>query len=370
MTTLPFPRPATFDAPPVLRQFIAVPAHDTVIGSTLEELDLLKQFYAGAYNEDYDLKRHLERETPRHQARVSAFELAATPLTVQTLVEFLEDTAYHGGESHRTRAEREGLKSQWHAPVGEKKRSEYFAIDPTTPDASWLLHPVSCLDWAEALHVCHWMSAKAGLIDPHRPGERLEDMQALFAAAPRPEESRPDGTPPPSAPHRAWPGYRLPTSAEWEAASRFAPGHTPPVNPSPWWWGDNLHDGDGRCNAADYTSKRRFRGWVTCPWEGTHIYTAPVATRPATPAGFFDMAGNIWEWCLDTFHPGFYADGPKADPLCLWSLPGLPPAEAPRIARGGGWHNLPANIRQASRRVHEPDRIRCNLGLRPARTLP
>jgi len=353
----------SFPAALPIPRCVEFPELHSVIGSSDEELAWLVGYYRATYNEDYSLAKHRAHEQPRHRVTVAPFALGVTPVTNGEFLAFVGDTAYHGGAPYRTRAEREGLKGNWRAPVGATKRLEFFAL-ASDDDATWLRHPVSCLDWREALLYCHWLGVVAGLVDPARPGERFADFVGLYEAAESPDVEAPV--------HLGWPGYRLPTSAEWEAASRFDPTRDDRCNPAAWWWGDRLEDGDGLCNAADRTSKRRFRGWITCPWEGTHIYTAPVASYPATPAGLHDMAGNMWEWCLDTFHPAFYADGPRRDPLCLRDPRAVDPASGAalpplRIARGGGWHNLPANIRQASRRVHEPGRIRCNLGLRVAR---
>jgi formylglycine-generating enzyme required for sulfatase activity len=123
-----------------------------------------------------------------------------------------------------------------------------------------------------------------------------------------------------------WLGGTLPTEAQWEFAARGRDGRKYP-------WGDE----DATCERANYAE---------C---GLPLGLAAVKSYEAgaTPEGIYDLAGNVWEWCLDWYAP-YESTGqtdPTGPPESSWS----PPA---RVLRGGSFSDFPRDLRAAVR-VHD-----------------
>ncbi len=105
--------------------------------------------------------------------------------------------------------------------------------------------------------------------------------------------------------------YRLPTEEEWEYAARGGKKGKRSI-----YSGDNLIG-----NVAWYGGNSGNK-------------THPVGERKANDLGLYDMSGNVWEWCDDTYKPYAGCSG-EANFL--------------RVFRGGSWGDGPKYCRVAVR---------------------
>jgi formylglycine-generating enzyme required for sulfatase activity len=115
--------------------------------------------------------------------------------------------------------------------------------------------------------------------------------------------------------------YRLPTEAEWEYAARAGTS-------TRFSYGDDP-------SAASLTN----HAWYAA---NSGALTHPVGQRTPNPWGLYDMAGNVWEWCLDwqgAYPGGFETDpqGPPSNPI------------GDKIIRGGAWDAFESDCRSAKR---------------------
>jgi formylglycine-generating enzyme required for sulfatase activity len=151
-------------------------------------------------------------------------------------------------------------------------------------------------------------------------------------------------------------GYGLPTEAQWEWACRAGTGER-------FWWGPD-EDATGKvANVGDRALKRVHPEWprTIMAMDDGHAFAAPVGSYRPNAFGLYDMLGNVWELCGTRSGP--YPQGPVVDPGDLDVKRGF-------AVRGGGWSNVAADCRCATRQADPPHFCHSNLGFRVALSLP
>ena len=130
--------------------------------------------------------------------------------------------------------------------------------------------------------------------------------------------------------------FDLPTEAQWEYTCRAGTTTT-------YSYGSSAN--------GDYM-------WYT---DNSSSKTHEVGTRKANSWGFYDMHGNVWEWCLDWYSSSTPSGGTDPKGSSSGSY---------RVLRGGGWSNNASYCASAYRRNLYPSSSNDYYGFRLSRTLP
>ncbi len=120
-----------------------------------------------------------------------------------------------------------------------------------------------------------------------------------------------------------WVGGRLPSEAEWEYVAR----------------------GGNKSKAYKYSGSNDVN-LVAC-YDGNSSSSSQVGIKQANELGVYDMSGNVWEWCQDTWH-STYTNAPADGSAWLNNDVNK------RVLRGGGLTTNASYCRVACRIGNNP----------------
>lgn len=242
-----------------------------MMGSTEEDLQLLQTISSTSSSSV------VKNEFPAHKVTLTRdFRMGRHEITVNQFRIFVEETKYV------TDCEREENPAGWGYDSQQGKlirdgRFHWRLRDDRKPCEGD--EPVVNVSWRDAVAFCKWLTDKS------RTDGYIGNNEE----------------------------FRLPTEAEWEYCQRS--GTTGPFGPL-----DNpdylrLYGNVGEPDPADRSRGRIFRLKDTPP---THT----------NRFGLFNMVGNVWEWCQDSYGP--YSSEPATDPIASGE-------GNHHVIRGGSW---------------------------------
>ena len=208
-------------------------------------------------------------EYPPHEVMVPTLLMDRYEVTNSQFLEFVNSTGYV------TTAEK--MFKYFDYRLGDslsRKGSLIFDASDLSYDA-----PLDDLNWWKWRDNAYWK-------EPHGPGSSISDIMDH----PVVHVSWHD-----AFAYAKWSNKRLPTEAEWEWAARGG------KNNIKYPWGNSEPD-------RSYDKANFWQGvfpFLNTKKDGSE-WSSKVGTYLPNGYGLHDMAGNVWEWCLDEYDQNAY----------------------------------------------------------------
>ncbi len=130
--------------------------------------------------------------------------------------------------------------------------------------------------------------------------------------------------------------YRLPTEVEWEYAAR----------------------GGKKTSNFIYSGSNNLEN-VAWFFETSYGSSPqPVFGKAKNELGIYDMSGNVWEWCKDSYSWKYYIEKGENSGVNMGAGGNY------RVIRGGAWDNEASTCRVTNRDRDMPESKKGNLGFR------
>lgn len=174
-------------------------------------------------------------------------------------------------------------------------------------------NPVEKVSWYDCIRFCNALSCKEGLEECYNI--RNDSVYFLSGRS----------------------GYRLPTEAEWEFASR----------------------GGLKSKGYEYSGSDSIDvvAWYV---DNSDNQPKPVGKKKRNELGLYDMSGNVWEWCWDWYD--VYTKESQDNPLG-------PPLGSDKVNRGGSYYSVKTSCRSFNRNCTNPSLRYEYIGVRLVRTI-